>query len=96
MTKGKLITRIAAQHEEYSQQKIEAAVNTLFDTMREALVDGKRIELRTFGSFMVREYKAYEGRNPRTGDKVDVQEKRSPFFKAGRVMLKRLNEGSED
>ena len=91
MTKGRLIDKIA-QDSEHNSQKVERAVNIVFETMRGALIEGNRIELRGFGSFMVREYSAYEGRNPRTGDKVAVHEKRSPFFKAGRVMLESLNE----
>ena len=61
--------------------------------MEAALKAGERIEIRGFGSFEIRHYKAYEGRNPRTGAKVDVKPKRLPFFKVGKELKERVNEG---
>src|SRR5256885_16107881 len=66
-------------------------VNWVFDSMEESLKKGERIEIRGFGSFEIRHYKAYEGRNPRTGDPVGVQPKRLPFFKVGKELKERVN-----
>ncbi len=66
-------------------------VNCIFDSMIHALRDGEGIEIRGFGSFTVREYKAYEGRNPRTGETVHVAPKRLPFFKVGKDLRERVN-----
>ena len=69
----------------------EAAVNQFFKTVIEALKDGKRVELRGFGSFSVREYDGYMGRNPRTGEEIPVPPKRLPFFKVGKDMKEAVN-----
>src|SRR5690554_7931405 len=66
-------------------------VNTIFDSMTTALIAGDGIEIRGFGSFTVRQYKSYEGRNPRTGDVVHVAPKRLPFFKVGKELRERVN-----
>src|SRR4051794_24577314 len=71
--------------------KAELIVNCIFDSMEESLKRGERIEIRGFGSFEIRHYKAYEGRNPRTGDPVGVQPKRLPFFKVGKELKERVN-----
>lgn len=76
--------------------KAELVVNVLFDSMVDALRRGERIEIRGFGSFEVRDYKAYEGRNPRTGEPVHVEAKRLPFFKVGKELRERINEGAGD
>ena len=73
--------------------KAELVVNTMFDSMVAALQRGERIEIRGFGSFEVRNYKAYEGRNPRTGEPVHVKPKRLPFFKVGKDLRERVNSG---
>lgn len=75
--------------------KAETVVNVMFDTMIEALQREERIEIRGFGSFEVRHYKSYEGRNPRTGDPVHVAPKRLPFFKVGKELRERVNEDEE-
>lgn len=74
--------------------KAELVVNVLFDSMVDALRRGERIEIRGFGSFEVRDYKAYEGRNPRTGEPVHVEAKRLPFFKVGKELRERINESA--
>src|SRR6185295_5228361 len=74
--------------------KAEAIVNCIFDSMVKALEQGEGIEIRGFGSFTVREYKAYEGRNPRTGETVHVAPKRLPFFKVGKDLRERVNAGA--
>src|SRR6185436_9366845 len=75
--------------------KAELIVNCIFDSMEDSLRKGERIEIRGFGSFEIRHYKAYEGRNPRTGDPVGVQPKRLPFFKVGKELKERVNAAAE-
>ncbi len=90
-TKSDLIEQVAnALH--LPKGKAELIVNCIFDSMEDALKRGERIEIRGFGSFEIRYYKAYEGRNPRTGDPVEVQPKRLPFFKVGKELKERVNE----
>ncbi len=69
----------------------KVVVDTLFDSMRETLEKGERIEIRGFGSFVVKQYGAYKGRNPKTGKIVDVQSKRLPFFKVGKELKEKVN-----
>ena len=85
MTKSELIDAIAARGE-MTKARAEQVVNCVFDAMTDALRHGDGIEIRGFGSMTVREYSAYSGRNPRTGAKVDVAEKRLPFFKVGKEL----------
>ena len=91
MTKSELIARLAAQNPSLYHRDIERLVNTIFDTITEALVVGDRVELRGFGAFSLREREARVGRNPRTGEAVSVDAKRMPFFKMGKGMRERLN-----
>jgi integration host factor subunit beta len=60
--------------------------------MRDTLISGGRIEIRGFGSFVVKEYGAYEGRNPKTGEKIPVPPKKLPFFKVGKELKERIDE----
>jgi len=90
VTKSELIERISEKLK-LPNGKAEQIVNTVFDSMVKALQDGDGIEIRGFGSFTVREYKAYEGRNPRTGETVHVAPKRLPFFKVGKDLRERVN-----
>jgi integration host factor subunit beta len=69
-------------------------VETMIDLMKKQLEEGGRIEIRGFGSFEIREYGAYKGRNPHTGESVDVKAKRTPFFKCGKELRDLLNEGN--
>lgn len=94
MTKSELIERVA-QESGLTKGRAEMVVNTIFDSMTTALIAGEGIEIRGFGSFTVRQYKSYEGRNPRTGDVVHVAPKRLPFFKVGKELRERVN-GSWD
>src|SRR5213593_2019270 len=73
--------------------RAELLVNCIFDSMVAAMKRGEGVELRGFGSFTVREYKGYEGRNPRSGEAVKVQQKRLPFFKVGKELRERVNDG---
>src|SRR6478672_9832000 len=92
VTKSELIEKIS-ETLKLPAGKAEAIVNTIFDSMVKALERGEGIEIRGFGSFTVRKYKAYEGRNPRTGETVHVAEKRLPFFKVGKDLRERVNAG---
>jgi integration host factor beta subunit len=94
MTKSDLIEKVAAQLN-LPKGKAELIINCIFDSMEESLKEGNRIEIRGFGSFEIRRYKAYEGRNPRTGDPVGVNPKRLPFFKVGKELKERVNAGGE-
>ena len=91
MTKSELIARLAEQNPSLYHRDLEQLVNTVFETITKALEDGNRVELRGFGAFSIRERKARIGRNPRTGEPVDVEAKRMPFFKMGKGMRERLN-----
>lgn len=95
MTKSDLIEKVAAQLN-LPKGKAELIINCIFDSMEESLKAGNRIEIRGLGSFEIRRYKAYEGRNPRTGDPVGVNPKRLPFFKVGKELKERVNAGAED
>ena len=91
MTKSELIARLAEQNPSLYHRDLEQLVNTVFETITKALEDGDRVELRGFGAFSVRDRKARIGRNPRTGEPVNVEAKRMPFFKMGKGMRERLN-----
>jgi integration host factor subunit beta len=93
VTKSDLVEHLA-DSAKLPKGKAEMAVNTIFDSMVEALQSGERIEIRGFGSFEVRHYKSYEGRNPRTGETVRVDPKKLPFFKAGKELRERINKGT--
>src|ERR1051325_1815841 len=95
VTKSDLIETVA-QKLHLPKGKAELIVNCVFDSMEESLKKGERIEIRGFGSFEIRHYKAYEGRNPRTGDPVGVQPKRLPFFKVGKELKERVNEAAQE
>jgi integration host factor subunit beta len=90
MTKSDLIEAIAARGE-LTKARAELVVNCVFDAMAEALRHGDGLEIRGFGSFSVRPYKSYHGRNPRTGQAVHVPSKRLPFFKVGKELKELVN-----
>lgn len=73
-------------------RKTEEVVDTMFGLMSRTLVNGDRIEIRGFGSFEVRDYPGYTGRNPKTGELITVDEKKLPFFKAGKELKERIDE----
>jgi integration host factor subunit beta len=89
MNKSELIEALATQ-KGISFKKAEEIVNSIFDTMTQALVEGDRIEIRGFGSFVVRDYESYTGRNPKTGDPIEVKPKKLPFFKVGKELKERV------
>jgi integration host factor subunit beta len=74
------------------KKQVESVVNNIFQAMMETMLASGRIEIRGFASFFVKHYKAYQGRNPKTGDPVHVGEKRLPFFKVGKELRKLLND----
>ncbi len=90
MTKSELIDAMAARSD-LTKARAELVVNCVFDAMTEALQRGEGIEIRGFGSFTVRPYKPYSGRNPRTGEPVPVPAKRLPFFKVGKELKELVN-----
>ena len=94
MTKSELIARLAARNPHLYQRDVERIVATVFDQISKALADGDRVELRGFGAFSVKRRDARVGRNPRTGDSVSVAEKHIPFFKTGKQLRDRLNQGA--
>ncbi|NOQ45281.1 MAG: integration host factor subunit beta [Desulfobulbaceae bacterium] len=90
MNKSELIETLA---EEIKVPIREAAsiVNTIIDTMTDTLAKGESIEIRGFGSFVVKEYGSYTGRNPKTGEKIKVAPKKLPFFKVGKDLRERVD-----
>ncbi len=90
MNKSELI-EIVAHRGRMTKKKAEDVVNLIFDSMVDALRDGDRIEIRGFGSFVVKEYGAYTGRNPRTGESIRVSPKKLPFFKVGKELKERVD-----
>jgi integration host factor subunit beta len=95
MTKADLIALIAEKLK-FPWARAEVLVDQVFEAMVEALKRGDGIEIRGFGSFTIRQYKAYEGRNPRTGETVQVKPKRLAFFKVGKELRERVNNGRQD
>ena len=93
MTKSGLIQVVATKMPHLSARDVEIVVNTIFDSMTEALGTGDRIEIRGFGSFSVRHRRARMGRNPKTGDSIAVPPKRVPFFTVGHELRERVNDG---
>ncbi len=90
MNKSELIDALA-QNKGLTYKKAEEIINIVFDTMTESLATGDRIEIRGFGSLVVKNYKAYRGRNPKTGEEIDVKPKKLPFFKVGKELRERIN-----
>jgi integration host factor subunit beta len=73
-----------------SFKKAEEIVNIVFESMAGAMLNGERIEIRGFGSFVINEYKSYTGRNPKTGESISVKPKKLPFFKVGKELKERV------
>ena len=100
MIKSELIARLAEQRlsgdQTITARDAERVVGVVLDKVIDALADGGRVELRGFGAFSVRERPARAGRNPRTGEPVEVEAKRVPFFKSGKELRQRLNADGDD
>lgn len=90
MNKAELVVKVAARAN-LTQKVAKVIVDTIFGGMKDSLVKGERIEIRGFGSFVVKNYAAYKGRNPKTGALVVVNGKRLPFFKVGKELRERVN-----
>lgn len=91
MTKSELIERLTTVSGTVNKKEAELIVNTIFDSIGNALVDGDRVEIRGFGSFTVRERDAREARNPKSGEIVRIPNKKTPFFKTGKELRERVN-----
>lgn len=95
MTKSELINAVATRTR-ITKSRSEQVVNCVFEAMTQSLIENTNIEIRGFGSFQVRPYPGYMGRNPRTGEAVPVPPKRSPFFKAGKELKELVNDGEPE
>ena len=91
MIRSELVQKIADENPHLYQKDVERIVGTIFDEIINAMAAGDRVELRGFGAFSVKKRKARLGRNPRTGEAVDVGEKHVAFFKTGKLLRERLN-----
>ncbi|MBN1277460.1 MAG: integration host factor subunit beta [Deltaproteobacteria bacterium] len=90
MNKSQLIESLA-NAEDLPLKKAEDIVNTVFSDMEKAIVRGERVEIRGLGSFKVKNYEGYKGRNPKTGEIIEVSPKRLPFFKVGKELKERAD-----
>ncbi|MEJ6397105.1 integration host factor subunit beta [Yoonia sp. 208BN28-4] len=93
MIRSELIQKIADANPHLYQRDVEKIVNTIFEEIIDAMAKGDRVELRGFGAFSVKKRDSRIGRNPRTGEAVNVEEKHVPFFKTGKLLRDRLNGG---
>ncbi len=91
MIRSELIQSLGKENPELRAEDVERAVDAFFEEIAQRLADGGRVELRGFGAFSTRHRDSRKGRNPRTGETVDVPEKRVPYFKPGKEMRQRLN-----
>ncbi|MDY6972500.1 MAG: HU family DNA-binding protein [Thermodesulfobacteriota bacterium] len=90
MNKSQLIETVAKE-ENLASKKAEEVVNTVFREMQKALINGERVEIRGLGSFKVKQYEGYQGRNPKTGEIIEVAPKKLPFFKVGKELKERAD-----
>ncbi|MEA3464595.1 MAG: HU family DNA-binding protein [Thermodesulfobacteriota bacterium] len=90
MNKSELIEALSLE-KDLTYKRAEEIVNLMFDSMTLELIDEGRIEIRGFGSFVVKDYKSYVGRNPKTGEAIQVKTKKLPFFKVGKELRKRVD-----
>lgn len=90
MNKSELIEALAAK-KGLSYKKAEEIINSIFESMTNALLSGDRIEIRGFGSFIVKSYDSYMGRNPKTGESIAVKSKKLPFFKVGKELKEKVS-----
>ena len=91
MIKSQLIQKLADENPHLYQRDVERIVSSVFEEITDALSQGDRVELRGFGAFSVKHRDARVGRNPRTGESVEVPQKRVPFFKTGKDLRDRMN-----
>lgn len=93
MIRSELLEKLAAENPGLRPEEIERIVDLFFSQITQKLAEGGRVELRGFGAFSTREREARRGRNPRTGEAVDIPAKRVPYFKPGKEIRERLNQG---
>ena len=93
MIRSELVQKLCSDFPDLSQREVENVVSAIFDSITDQLAKGGRVELRGFGAFSTRRRDARVGRNPRTGEAVEVDAKRVPYFKPGKEMRERLNLG---
>ena len=91
MTKSELIEKVVQSHGALNMKVSEVLVNTVFDSIEEALREGDKVEIRGFGSFTIRERTGHEARNPKSGGIVRIPAKKTPFFKTGKDLKERVN-----
>jgi len=91
MTKSELVERLSFESTSLNKKESELIINTIFDCIGDALVEGERVEIRGFGSFTVRERDAREARNPKSGEIVKIPSKKTPFFKTGKELREKVN-----
>ena len=96
MTKRELIEEVVAAQPQLPRAEVEGLVNAVFDTLAGSLVRGERIEIRGFGSFVVKRREGRMGLNPKTGESMEVPAKHVPFFKAGKELRERVDAGRPD
>jgi integration host factor subunit beta len=93
MTKSVLIEKIAEKVDGLSKKQTEVVVETIFESIKDSLAKGGKVEIRGFGNFRLRSRKARKARNPKTGDSVDVPPKKVPYFKVGKELREMVNRG---
>ena len=91
MTKSGLVEQLTIDNDVLNKREAEMIVNSIFDSIGQALAEGDRVEIRGFGSFTIRERDAREARNPKSGDIVQISAKKTPFFKTGKELRERVN-----
>jgi integration host factor subunit beta len=91
MTKSELIEKVVQEHAILNMKVSEILVNTVFDSIEDALRTGDKVEIRGFGSFTIRERTGREARNPKSGEVVSIPSKKTPFFKTGKELKERVN-----
>ena len=91
MTKSALIEKLTEKVEGLTRKQTEVIVDTVFDSIKDTLAQGKKVEIRGFGNFRLRSRKARKARNPKTGESVDVQPKKVPYFKVGKELREMIN-----
>jgi integration host factor subunit beta len=92
MIRSELLQALARENPDLRAEEVEQVLDTFFDEIAKRLAEGGRVELRGFGAFSTRERAARKGRNPRTGEAVDVPEKKVPYFKPGKEMRRVVNQ----
>jgi len=93
MTKSVLIEKIAEKVKSLTKKQTEVVVETVFESIKDALARGEKVEIRGFGNFKLRSRKARKARNPKTGESVDVPPKKVPYFKVGKELREIINKG---